>query len=61
MTTLKEITIPDIGDFTGVAVIEVSIKPGDVIAKEATLVTLETEKAAMEIPAPFPGKWHKLS
>ncbi len=52
---LKEVLVPDIGSFSNVDVIEVLVKPGDIIAHEAALITLETEKAAMEIPSPFAG------
>jgi len=50
-----EIQVPDIGDFRDVPVIEVLVKPGDTIAAEAPLVTLESEKAAMEVPSPQAG------
>ena len=52
---LVELRVPDIGDFKGVPVIEVLIKPGDAIAKDASLVTLESEKASMEVPASAAG------
>ena len=51
----KEIKVPDIGDFKDVEVIEVMVKPGDVVAKEQGLITLETDKAAMDVPAPYAG------
>lgn len=51
----KEILVPDIGSYTNVDVIEVSVKPGDVIQKDNTLITLETEKATLEVPAPYDG------
>lgn len=51
-----EVKVPDIGDFTDVDVIEVHIKPGDTVAAEDPLITLETEKAAMDVPAPTAGK-----
>jgi len=50
-----EIKIPDIGDFKEVAVIEVLVKPGDVIKAEDSMVTLESEKASMDVPAPVAG------
>ncbi len=53
---IKEITVPDIGGATNVDVIEVSVKPGDVVAKDDALITLEGDKATMEIPSPFAGK-----
>lgn len=51
----KEIRIPDIGGATGVDVIEVQVAEGDQIAEEQSLITLEGDKATMEIPAPFGG------
>jgi pyruvate dehydrogenase E2 component (dihydrolipoamide acetyltransferase) len=51
-----DIVIPDIGDFKDVEVVEVIAQVGDEVAKEASLVTLETEKATMEIPSVFAGK-----
>ena len=50
-----EVKVPDIGDFKDVEVIEVLVKPGDTIAKEQSLVTLESDKATMEIPSPAAG------
>src|SRR5687767_14289799 len=50
-----EVKVPDIGDFKDVEVIEVLVKPGDAIAKEQSLVTLESDKATMEIPSPGAG------
>jgi pyruvate dehydrogenase E2 component (dihydrolipoamide acetyltransferase) len=52
---MKEIRIPDIGDFHDVEVIDVLVKPGDRIDKETPLVTLETEKATMDVPATDAG------
>ncbi|HEX7965752.1 MAG TPA: dihydrolipoyllysine-residue acetyltransferase [Gammaproteobacteria bacterium] len=51
----KEVKVPDIGNFQGVEVIEVMVKAGDKIAKEQGLITLETDKAAMDVPAPYAG------
>jgi pyruvate dehydrogenase E2 component (dihydrolipoamide acetyltransferase) len=51
----QTIAVPDIGDFKEVEVIEVLVKPGDKIAKEQSLVTLESDKATMEIPSPSAG------
>jgi len=51
----KEIFVPDIGDFSNVEVIEVLVKAGDHINAEDSLITVESEKAAMEIPAPEAG------
>jgi dihydrolipoamide dehydrogenase len=50
-----EIAVPDIGDFKDVTVIEVHVKPGDTIAAEEPLITLESDKASMEVPAPQAG------
>ncbi|HEX7813568.1 dihydrolipoyllysine-residue acetyltransferase [Dyella sp.] len=54
MADLKEARVPDIGQ-SDVPVIEVMIKPGDKVAKEQSLITLESDKATMEVPAPFAG------
>ena len=51
-----EVRVPDIGDFTGVPVIEVLVGPGDEVAAEDPLVTLESDKATMEVPSPAAGK-----
>ncbi|MDT8382897.1 MAG: dihydrolipoyllysine-residue acetyltransferase [Gammaproteobacteria bacterium] len=53
--SLKEILVPDIGDFDGVEVIEVLVKAGDTIAAEDSLISVESDKATMEIPAPEAG------
>lgn len=50
-----EIKVPEIGDYADVPVIEIHVAPGDVVQAEDPLVTLETDKAAMDIPAPFGG------
>ncbi|MBT9528380.1 MAG: dihydrolipoyl dehydrogenase [Rhizobacter sp.] len=50
-----DIKVPDIGDFKDVAIIEVLVKPGDTIAKEQSLVTVESDKASMEIPSSHAG------
>ncbi len=50
-----EVKVPDIGDFKEVEVIEVLVKPGDRVAKEQSLITLESDKATMEIPSPGAG------
>lgn len=50
-----EIKVPDIGDFENVEVIEVLVSPGDTIAEEDSLISVESDKAAMEIPAPQAG------
>jgi len=52
---VSEITVPDIGDFTDVPVIEVLVAPGDTVAAEDPLIVLESDKASMDVPAPEPG------
>lgn len=52
---LKEVKVPDIGSYSGVSIIEILVSPGQKISKEASLITLETEKATMEIPSPYAG------
>ena len=61
MSKLVEIKIPDIGEFKNIPVIEVLVKPGDVVNKEDSLVTLESDKATMDIPAPSGGVVKTLS
>ena len=51
-----EVKVPDIGDFTDVPVIEIFVKPGDSIRKDESIVTLESDKATMEVPASHSGK-----
>ncbi|MGI9307409.1 MAG: dihydrolipoyllysine-residue acetyltransferase [Gammaproteobacteria bacterium] len=53
--TPQEVRVPDIGDFQGVAIIEILIKPGDTVAPEDSMLTLESDKATMDVPAPFGG------
>src|SRR5688572_7096949 len=55
-----EVKVPDIGDFKEVEVIEVLVKPGDAVTKEQSLITLESDKATMEIPSPEAGKIAQL-
>jgi pyruvate dehydrogenase E2 component (dihydrolipoamide acetyltransferase) len=52
---LVNVTVPDIGDYKGVPVIEVHVKPGDVVEKEQSLVTLESDKATMDVPSSHAG------
>lgn len=53
--SLKEVLVPDIGNFESVDVIEVLVKAGDTIALDDSLITVESDKASMDIPAPFAG------
>ena len=54
MTT--EISVPDIGDFENVEIIEILVKPGDIINKNDPIATLESDKSSVEVPSPIPGK-----
>ena len=55
MANTIEVKVPDIGDFKDVEVIEILVKPGDAVSKEQSLITLESDKATMEIPSPEAG------
>ncbi|BBD79509.1 dihydrolipoyllysine-residue acetyltransferase [Aerosticca soli] len=55
MSDSKEVRVPDIGGYHDVPVIEVLVKPGDRVEKDQGLITLESDKATMEVPAPFAG------
>ena len=55
MSEATEVRVPDIGDFTDVPVIEIHVSAGDAIAPEDPLVTLESDKATMDVPAPAAG------
>ncbi|HEY1397843.1 biotin/lipoyl-containing protein, partial [Roseateles sp.] len=52
---LVEVKVPDIGDFKDVAIIELLVKPGDTVKVEQSLVTVESDKASMEIPSSVAG------
>lgn len=60
MAQIIEVKIPDIGDFKDVPVIEVLVSPGDTVEKETSLLTLETDKASMEVPSPQAGVVQEL-
>ncbi len=55
MANLSEVRVPDIGDFEGIDVIEVLVRPGDRVEPETSLITLESDKATMEVPSPLGG------
>ena len=57
MSTI-EIKVPDIGDFSDVTIIELLVKPGDTVKVEQSLITVESDKASMEIPSSTPV-WSK--
>jgi len=61
MSTTKNVNLPDIGDFDSVDVIEILVKIGDLVKENDSIITLETDKATMEIPAPFSGKVTNLA
>ena len=54
--SLIDVKVPDIGDFKDVPVIEIQVKPGDEIKAEDPIVTLESDKATMDVPAPAGGR-----
>lgn len=56
MTSIVEIRVPDIGDFADVVVIEIGVKPGEDVAVDQTLITLESDKAALDVPSPLAGR-----
>jgi pyruvate dehydrogenase E2 component (dihydrolipoamide acetyltransferase) len=60
MAEVKDVLVPDIGDFADVPVIEVMVSPGDTVAEEEPLVTLESDKATMDVPSPFGGVVQEL-
>ena len=51
----REIRLPDIGDFKDVPIIEIHVKPGQRVAKEEVLLTLESDKATLDVPSPAAG------
>ena len=55
------VEVPDIGDFEDVPVIEIHVSPGDVVAVDDPLLTLESDKATMDVPAPFAGRIRELN
>ena len=61
MSTTKNVNLPDIGDFDSVDVIEILVKIGDLVKENDSIITLETDKATMEIPAPFSGRVTNLA
>ena len=55
MSQLLEVKVPDIGDFQDVPVIEIAVKVGDTVKAEDSLITLESDKATMDVPSPAAG------
>src|SRR3984893_5796580 len=60
MSAATEVSVPDLGDFADVPVIEIHVAPGDVVSAEDPLVTLESDKATMDIPSPAAGTVREL-
>src|SRR5512132_1731163 len=58
---VTEVRVPDIGDFKDVPVIEIMVKPGDVVKPEDPLVTLESDKATMDVPSPLGGSVQNIA
>ena len=61
MSSLLDITVPDLGEFDDVDVIEVLVKKGDIVKCEDSLITLETDKASMDVPSPVDGKIERMN
>jgi len=55
MSQIIEVKVPDIGNFSDVPVIEILVKPGDAIKAEDALITLESDKATLDVPSPAAG------
>ena len=55
MPAVTEVSVPDLGDFADVPVIEIHVAAGDVVSDEDPLITLESDKATLDIPAPVAG------
>jgi pyruvate dehydrogenase E2 component (dihydrolipoamide acetyltransferase) len=55
LTNIIDVKVPDIGDFKDVPIIEISVKPGDIVKLDDPLITLESDKASMEVPSPSAG------
>ena len=60
MTQTREVKVPDIGDFEAVEIVEVLVSAGDTVAKEDSLITLESDKATMDVPSPYAGTVKKV-
>ena len=55
MSKIKDVLVPDIGEFDAVEVIEILVKSGDAVSVEDPLLTMESDKASMDVPSPFSG------
>ncbi|MDH3639308.1 MAG: biotin/lipoyl-binding protein, partial [Gammaproteobacteria bacterium] len=58
--SIQEIRVPDIGDFSDVGIIEVLVSPGDSVSEEDALITLESDKASMDVPSPVGGRVEEI-
>ncbi|MGY5795443.1 dihydrolipoyllysine-residue acetyltransferase len=56
MSAVQKIYLPDIGDYKDVPIVEITVKPGDIVAVDDPIITLETDKATMEVPSPSAGR-----
>jgi pyruvate dehydrogenase E2 component (dihydrolipoamide acetyltransferase) len=61
MGEIRQVLVPDIGDFKDVPIIDISVKPGDHVKAEEPLITLESDKASMEVPSPSTGAVKSLA
>ncbi|MCW8826611.1 MAG: FAD-dependent oxidoreductase, partial [Gammaproteobacteria bacterium] len=61
MAEIKQVLVPDIGDFDDIEIIEVLVAVGDEVSAESSIITLESDKAAMEIPTPYSGTVTELN
>jgi pyruvate dehydrogenase E2 component (dihydrolipoamide acetyltransferase) len=61
MSTVQEILVPDIGDFTDVPVVEILVSVGDAVAEGDTLIVLESDKSTLEVPAELSGTVHSIT
>jgi len=52
---IKQVLVPDIGDFKNIPIIELLVRPGDKIKGEDPLISLESDKATIEVPSPYAG------
>ena len=60
MAKTVEVTVPDLGDFHDVAIIEIAVKPGETLRKDQPILTFETDKATMDLPSPSAGVLKEL-
>lgn len=60
MAEIREVKVPDIGDFEAVEIVEVLVSPGDRVQEEDSLITLESDKATMDVPSPYSGTVKEL-